>query len=320
MENKESLDVLVVETDTKNFQEIKKSLQGLGCNVIGLKSHMQALTYFEDYNADIIIPTVMATDIDGFSFCSLIRNREKNLLQKYTYLILLAHENEKEDIYRSKILADDFILKPIDNFELQWRIKTAMNILKSIRFKSQYNAEFSQNCVLTRPQFFDFLREEFNRQIRKRGSITYLNIILPTFLWLQRDYGFQWSQGIEQCLLKEIGQGLRGYDRISRISLGQFCVMSRDMSLDELKGLSRRLELELQDTFQHCSRLKTESLDILIKGFSIELQRDNLPDINDFLDTLWHTIINDKMDEDIQGLPVTCFVLGDENVSSLDKN
>lgn len=275
---------------------------------------MQALTYFEDYTVDIVIATVTATDIDGFTFCNLLRNREDNLQQSYAYLILLAHENQKENIFRNKIEADDFLIKPINSFELKWRMNLAR---KSLRDKRGLRVDLSQFNVLTRSQFFDFLKEEFNRQVRKDGFIAYIIVLLPSLFSLQRDYGLQWSQWIEHCLLKKTAMGLRNYDRIARISPDQYCIMSRDTSFDELKGLSRRLRVELQDAFYHCTTLKTESFNVMIKGYWIDLQKEDLPDPDQFLDGLWHRIVNDNMDvEDIAGQSVTCFVSDDEEKSS----
>jgi PleD family two-component response regulator len=313
MQDQNSVVTLVVEPDIDCLENIQRALEGMGCQFIGLKSHMQALARFDDISIDIIISTVEPTDIDGVALCRLVRHREEHLEKRYTYFIFLTNETEKGSLFRSQMGADDVLLKPLNLAELKWRVQAAINILKVLKSRHKLQSVQTQSSALTREQLFLFLQEELNRQARKTGALPFILIQMPTLDSLQRDYGHKWRQWVEQFVLQEIALKLRNYDRVARVRPGLFCLLSPDTSLLGLKGLVTRFQEELQDVFSECFPVSKAAYALEIRGYFVEIQPKTLLDQKKALNRLWSHIVSGINDLETSWQSVTSFVLSDED-------
>ncbi len=114
--------VLVVEDDINFNRVVCSHLNNEGYNAVGCLSAAEALLQLEKMNFDIIISDIMMRETDGFEFAEQVRAYNKEI----PIIFLTAREDmqSKERGYRLNI--DDYIVKPVEMKELQFRIEAVL--------------------------------------------------------------------------------------------------------------------------------------------------------------------------------------------------
>jgi two-component system cell cycle response regulator len=121
------LRILIAEDDPVSALVLRRVLETLGHHVEHAKSGQEAWREAEEHPFDVIVSDWMMPGIDGLELCRLVRSR---LDGAYTYYILLTAKSQREA--RSEAVAagvDDFLVKPVDQEELEARLTTAQRIL-----------------------------------------------------------------------------------------------------------------------------------------------------------------------------------------------
>ena len=120
--------VLVAE-DSRYYQKVlQDTLNSWGYTVVMANNGIEALEKLseEDGPKLAIIDWVMP-HVDGLEVCQKIREMVN---RGYIYLILLTVNASKEDVVRGlEAGADDYIIKPFNEMELKFRLKTGERII-----------------------------------------------------------------------------------------------------------------------------------------------------------------------------------------------
>ncbi len=111
-------DILVVEDNTEMGNLLAGFLKNEGYSVIICTDGENALKYFNQFGAKVIILDIMLPNIDGFAVCRKIRENSN------TPIIIVSAKVEKDDKLNGLLLgADDYIEKPYDIDILLAKIK-----------------------------------------------------------------------------------------------------------------------------------------------------------------------------------------------------
>ncbi len=122
------LSVLIVDDDSAQLMLVRMLVEQQGYNVQTAANGEEALLLFLA-NPDIrlVVTDLEMPVMDGFELIREIRKRQT----RYAYIIVLSsHEDQSSVVEALDAGADDFIIKPAFNEELQLRIKSGVRLLR----------------------------------------------------------------------------------------------------------------------------------------------------------------------------------------------
>lgn len=129
------LKILVVEDNEQTIEILKDILKKQGYIATVARNKVEAISYIENKEFDLILLDVQLPDGTGFEIC-------KNIKQNFwevPVIFLTGRGEETNVVYGLDIGADDYIIKPFNNNELLSRIKSVMR---------RYNKNFYVNSII----------------------------------------------------------------------------------------------------------------------------------------------------------------------------
>ena len=118
--------ILVVDDEEKNAKLVKGMLARENFIINGCLSGEEALKSLQDCKPDLILLDILMPGIDGFELCRMLKQDANT---KIIPIVMVTSLNGRED--RKKALdagAEDFLIKPLDKFELIARVKSLLRI------------------------------------------------------------------------------------------------------------------------------------------------------------------------------------------------
>ncbi len=94
--------------------------------VINAQNAQDAIQKIEEHCPDLFILDIMMPGMDGFALCDMIKKREKDVF--IPIIIISALEDNESKLKGLEAGADEFITKPVNQFELNMRVKTLLKI------------------------------------------------------------------------------------------------------------------------------------------------------------------------------------------------
>ena len=127
-----STKVLVVEDNEDVSFMICETLRSyIGCNVITAMDGEACLKMAAEESPDVILLDIYMPGMDGFEVCRILKEDERTKLIPIIFLTPTA-DNMKSKIRGMEIGADDYLVQPVDNFELITRVKVMLRIKRLI--------------------------------------------------------------------------------------------------------------------------------------------------------------------------------------------
>ena len=118
--------ILVIDDEEKNIKLIKGMLMRENYNINGCLSGEEALESLQNDKPDLILLDILMPGIDGFELCRMLK---QDVSTRIIPIVMVTALNDQED--RKKALdagAEDFLNKPLDQFELIARVKSLLRI------------------------------------------------------------------------------------------------------------------------------------------------------------------------------------------------
>jgi DNA-binding response OmpR family regulator len=113
--------ILLVDDETRMLDLLSLYLSPLGFKCIKQTSALDAISYLEENDVDLVLLDLMMPEMDGWDACREIRKHWD------VPIIMLTARSEKPDIVKGlKMGADDYVTKPFDEGELIARIEAVM--------------------------------------------------------------------------------------------------------------------------------------------------------------------------------------------------
>jgi len=118
--------VLIVDDNSVMRNAIMKMLTSWGYEGIEARNGKEALSKVLRDKPDLILLDLIMPDINGHEVCRKLRTEMNVLL---TPIIILTARGEKDEILKGlEVGANDYLIKPVDQFELEGRIRTQLRI------------------------------------------------------------------------------------------------------------------------------------------------------------------------------------------------
>ena len=118
--------ILVVDDLAPNIHLLKVKLQAEYYDVLTARSGHEALEIASEENLDLILMDAMMPGINGFEACERIKNNPDTW--HVPVIMVTALEETKDRIRGLEAGADDFITKPIDDFNLMARVRSLLRL------------------------------------------------------------------------------------------------------------------------------------------------------------------------------------------------
>ncbi len=118
--------ILVIDDEEKNIKLIKGMLMRENYNINGCLSGEEALESLQNDKPDLILLDILMPGINGFELCRMLK---QDVSTRIIPIVMVTALNDQED--RKKALdagAEDFLNKPLDQFELIARVKSLLRI------------------------------------------------------------------------------------------------------------------------------------------------------------------------------------------------
>ena len=122
---------MVVEDDANSRRLMETVLTRGGYTVVTARDGEEALACMERHHVDLIVLDVMMPRMDGYSFA-----RELRCAGDDTPIVMVTAKETHEDMRRGFTEGvDDYLIKPVDEEELLWRIAA---LLRRARIASEH--------------------------------------------------------------------------------------------------------------------------------------------------------------------------------------
>ena len=256
--------VLVAEDDLTSRTILTAILQKWGYEVVPAVNGEKALEILHQPDA----PRLALLDwsmpgLSGVEVCSHLR---KNQTNDSIYIIILTAKSEKKNIVEGlNAGANDYIVKPYDNDELQARINVGRRMVEIQseleNAKSALIREVMHDSltgVYNRKAILNLLEKELSRTKRNGGLLSVCMCDLDHFKKINDKYGHQTGDEILKGFTKLVNANLREYDLIGRYGGEEFLIIIPCGDPEKVMDFGRLCKL-ISD-----SKIKTRSGDISV--------------------------------------------------------
>jgi DNA-binding response OmpR family regulator len=275
MEKNASVQALVIEPEAEASADLAARLTTLGLEVRTVYSHLKGLAELDDGPAEIAVVSMDGTDIDGLEFARLLRRREAESEEQFTYILLLGENRHRAEITEKGAMVDAFLIRPFLASELSWQIGAALKTIRMLRGLRERLKECPEDTVLNRDTFRQVLLEEVSRAVRKSQGLSLALISITGLESVELDYGLTWSSWLEGHLTNEILQKLRNHENLVRMDRGFLCLLLAGGTIDDLKGLVDRVDIETSRHLRTHSSHLFSGIGFDIRGVNLELAIDH---------------------------------------------
>lgn len=139
--------VLIVDDNYKNIELAVSLLQEENYEIAIAGSGIEALSVIKEFSPDLVLLDVMMPEMDGFEVC---RNLKSDLKYKDIPVIFLTAKSEMDDMLNGfRAGGVDYIKKPFNQEELLMRVKTHVDLKKSLELLQYHNKEKSALLSIT---------------------------------------------------------------------------------------------------------------------------------------------------------------------------
>ena len=150
--------------------------------------------------------------------------------------------------------ADDFLLKPLDESDLQVRLRVAervQSLTQRIREESaaaRFHARHdSLTGLLTRESLLHLLFRETDRVQRMNTPLAYLLFDLDSFSLVNLNYGYATGDQVLKGISQRLKRHLRSYDIAGRYGEDEFLVVLPGCSAENLPHATERMRQAVLD-------------------------------------------------------------------------
>lgn len=139
MDNKNSIDILIVDDRPENLFVLESLLDNMGCNIIKAASGNEALSLMLDHDFALVLLDVQMPEMDGFETAELMRMNSKT---RYVPIIFVtAISKEQKCIFKGyEVGAVDYLFKPIESIILQSKVRVFIELYNQKRLIEEQSA------------------------------------------------------------------------------------------------------------------------------------------------------------------------------------
>ena len=242
-----SMKVLVVEDDQLCRSVIKDILERSGWSVEVAADGREALDYCQTEHFSIIITDLVMPVMDGLELCRAVRASQKD---DYVFILLLtAHDERDRLIAGFEAGADEFIHKPVHEFELLSRLKAAHRVLtlestlKTLALHDQLTGAFNRGYLDKQ------LSREINRSWRYGHPLSLIFCDIDSFKSLNDTYGHPVGDQILKEIVVRINYTIRcENDWLARFGGDEFVIVLPETDTEGCRIVAERIRRLVAET------------------------------------------------------------------------
>jgi CheY-like chemotaxis protein/class 3 adenylate cyclase len=157
-EDKRGSTILIVDDEPFNVDLLEQELDLLGYQTVSAVNGQEALDRVAKRAPDLILLDVMMPVMDGFTVCKTLKENEQT---RFIPVVIMTALGAVEDRIKGiEAGADDFLTKPVDDRELQARIRTALKQKHAVEEKLHVLGQVSDHLGKFVPESVRRLVEE----------------------------------------------------------------------------------------------------------------------------------------------------------------
>lgn len=246
--------VLIADDSATSRILLGRALQRWGYQVVVAENGAEALEVLSQPDAPpmAILDWVMP-HLTGPEVCRKIRATHR---QPYTYILLLTSKNTKnETVEGLDAGADDYIVKPFDEHELQVRLRAGKRIVDlqmELLLAQEELRERANKDLLTmlpnRPAILNTLDVELVRCHRDRRTVGVMLLDIDHFKKVNDTYGHFAGDAVLRETATRLKQNVRPYDQVGRYGGEEFLVVLPNCDLEQASIQAERLRSRLHAT------------------------------------------------------------------------
>ena len=124
----EAYKILIVDDEELNLKMLSRLLSCDRYSLYTAENGKEALELAERINPDLVLLDVLMPVLDGAETCRILKSTEET--SQIPVIMLTAHPDKDTKIRCLRAGANDFLAKPVDNVELQLRVKNLLEFKK----------------------------------------------------------------------------------------------------------------------------------------------------------------------------------------------
>lgn len=275
--------ILIADDSATSLAVLRKSVSKWGYEVVTAENGLEAWEILAKPDAPplAILDWVMP-HMTGPEVCRKVR---ETLREPYTYILLLTSKNTKgETVEGLEAGADDYIVKPFDQHELQVRLRTGRRIIDLQLNLLQAREELRDRAnkdVLTmlpnRAAIATALEHEISRCHRDRRTVGVILLDLDHFKKVNDTYGHFAGDAVLRETAARLRSSMRPYDQVGRYGGEEFLVVLPNCDLENATHQAERMRQRLHD-----STMMVDGTELQISasfGVSVSDGSERSPDI-----------------------------------------
>src|SRR6478672_9392294 len=246
--------VLIADDSATSRALLRSVLTGWGYEVVTAKDGGEAWDVLSqpDAPALVILDWVMPV-LTGPEVCHKVR---ETLREPYTYILLLTSKGSKtETVEGLNAGADDYIVKPFDEHELQVRLRAGKRIidlqldLLKAREELRERAEKDLLTMLpNRSAITSALDKEISRCHRDRRTVGVILLDIDHFKRINDTYGHFAGDAVLRETAGRLRSNTRPYDQVGRYGGEEFLVVLPNCDLEQAANQAERMRHRLHAT------------------------------------------------------------------------
>jgi len=246
--------VLIADDSATSRAMLRSALAHWGYDVVLAENGEQAWEILAEPDPPpmAILDWVMP-HMTGPEVCRRVRETHR---EPYTYILLLTSKNTKgETVEGLEAGADDYIVKPFDQHELQVRLRAGKRIIDLQIDLLQAREELRERAnkdLLTmlpnRSAISSALEQEISRCHRDRRTVGVILLDIDHFKKINDTYGHFAGDAVLRETAARLRSNMRPYDQVGRYGGEEFLVVLPNCDLEQAKNQAERMRQKLHAT------------------------------------------------------------------------
>ena len=246
--------VLIADDSATSRAMLRSALTRWGYEVVMAENGKEALEILSKDDAPpmAVLDWVMP-ELTGVEVCRRVR---ETLREPYTYILLLTSKNTKgETVEGLEAGADDYVVKPFDQLELQFRLRAGQRIidlqLNLMQAREELRERASKDLLTMLPNrsaIAHTLENEIARCHRDHRTVGIILLDLDHFKKVNDTLGHFAGDAVLRETAVRLRSNMRPYDQVGRYGGEEFLVVLPNCDLEQAANQAERMRQRLHAT------------------------------------------------------------------------
>ena len=244
--------ILIVEDDDLNMKLLRELCEHTGYQVFEARTGDEAIAKATNEPFDLVLLDLLLSGKDGFDVCLELRSQQ--VTADLPIIIVTALDDLESKALGIELGADDYITKPFRMYELQQRMRMAMDIRKYQRQLLEAEDKLRKLGQLDTPgriggyrQLRHTLAQEFKRAQRYEHPLCCVLCSLDEYDKLLEHGGRRVAAGAISATISILKKNLRTVDRIFRVHDNAFVILMPETQPAGARIAVERIHSELKE-------------------------------------------------------------------------